>query len=172
MTKFDIAFNEIIDNEGGYTNDPDDPGGETNFGITQKELNSWYKILKIPAHVKDLTLADAKVFYKTYWDAYHYEDIDSTEIATKIFDLTVNLGVHESHIITQRAINQCWFPITVDGILGPSTLYAINSLHIANKDAQLHQFMRQETVKVYNEIVERKPRLKKFLAGWVNRANE
>lgn len=174
VNNFDYAFHYVLKNEGGYSDDLDDPGGATNYGITQKELESCHKSLRLPKDVKNLTIEDAYKYYKYKWDSNHYDDINSQKIAIKLFDLCVNLGTYESTIILQRAINACayGFNLKEDGILGQKTIYAVNSLHIDNKDELLLNNIRKQAVHVYELIIKNKPQLKKFEKGWLKRANE
>ena len=107
QARFDYAVNIVLGHEGGYSNDPNDPGGETNFGITQYELRSYAEDFNfLPSHVNDLTRIEAEQFYKiNYWDKYNYNAINSLPIATKIFDMAVNMGPHEAHELTQNALS-------------------------------------------------------------------
>lgn len=74
MASFEKALAYIKPNEGGFTDNKDDPGGRTNFGITQKTLNSYSKAgVNLPLDVKDLTWEQAEMIFK---DEYgHFDDI-------------------------------------------------------------------------------------------------
>lgn len=81
---YEFCIKEVLKSEGGYTNDPADSGGETNFGITQRETS-------IP--VKTMTLDQAKAIYKKkYWDAVNGDSLPSGVDYT-VFDYGVNSGV-------------------------------------------------------------------------------
>lgn len=171
MNNFDSAINVILEHAGGYSNDHEDSGGETNFGITQKSLDSWWKLLDIPATVKDLLRVDAIKYYKNvWWEKYNYGAINSLSIATKIFDMAVNMGTEEAHKLVQRALNCCGYHIVVDGILGDDTLYFINKINSQGGDKTLKWELCDEQKWFYEHLVEEHPELEKFLAGWLNRA--
>lgn len=83
-SNFDICVAKVFKDEGGYTNDPADSGGKTNFGITQKETS---------IDVRTITMAQAKDIYKKkYWDALKCDDLPSGVDYT-VFDYGVNSGV-------------------------------------------------------------------------------
>lgn len=171
--RFNFAVNIILGHEGGYSNDPDDPGGETNYGITQIDLNEHINLFPdFPKNVKDLTKPQAEEFYKkVYWDKYNYNAINSLRIATKIFDMSVNMGAHEAHELTQRALAYCGYShIAIDGILGGITLGAINEICLHGRDQDLINELINESEWFYKHIVEKKPVLEKFLNGWLTRA--
>src|SRR5512147_2295714 len=82
---FDIAINFVLQREGGYVNDPDDPGGETNYGISKKSFPN--------IDIKNLTVNEAKSIYREhYWDACGCDDIPSP-LDVVMFDTAVNMGV-------------------------------------------------------------------------------
>lgn len=81
---FEICVAKVFQDEGGYTNDPADSGGKTNFGITQRET---------PIDVKTMTKAQAKEIYrKKYWNALDCDNLPSGVDYT-VFDYGVNSGV-------------------------------------------------------------------------------
>lgn len=81
---FDDAFDRLIGHEGGYVNDPADPGGETQWGISKRS----YPHLNIRA----LTRADAKVIYREdFWYRIHAEML-ADGVAFQLFDFAVNSG--------------------------------------------------------------------------------
>ena len=86
MARFDMSIETILKHEGGYVNDPDDPGGETNFGISKRQY------LKID--IASLTIEQAKMLYRQ--DYWKYDEIISQPVATKVFDMAVNMGLGAS----------------------------------------------------------------------------
>jgi len=165
------AVTALLEHEGGYSNNPADPCGATNFGITQRELTRCYSRLKLPADVKLLTKAQAKIYYKSeWWDKYHYEAINSLYIATKIFDMAVNMGAEQATLLVQRACNACGHNLKVDGILGGKTLGAINEISLHNREEDLKYELQDEQKWFYEHLTEEKPSLKVFLKGWLSRA--
>ena len=109
---FDTAFEKLIGHEGGYSNDPHDPGGETKFGISKRA----YPALDI----RNLTLADAKAIYKRdYWDRAQCDRLPP-ELAFDVFDAAVNSGIGQAIRWLQRAVG-----VADDGYVGPLTLGAL-----------------------------------------------
>lgn len=114
ITTFDQAFEAVIGHEGGYVNNPRDPGGETKFGISKRS----YPDLDI----KGLTLDSAKALYKRdFWDTLRAEELP-TELRFHLFDAAVNSGRGNAVRWLQRAAG-----VADDGYFGPITLRAINT---------------------------------------------
>jgi lysozyme family protein len=112
---FDKAFEHIIGEEGGYTNHPRDPGGETKYGITKRD----YPDLDIA----NLTVDQAKHIYRdNYWDAIKADYLPES-IATLVFDSAVNQGVMRATKLMQRALE-----VQVDGVIGPRTIAAAQNI--------------------------------------------
>jgi lysozyme family protein len=148
MANFEIAFNKTMENEGGFSNDPDDHGGITKFGISKKSFPD--------EDIANLTLERAKQIYKyAYWDKMHCDEIISQPLADKIFDLGVNLGCGRIVKIIQRLLD-----LVVDGIIGIKTIGAIN-----NQDASSLLSDIREKVKDYYASLDQP----KFIHGWLNR---
>lgn len=103
---FDLAFDRLIGNEGGYTNDPTDPGGETQFGISKRSYPD--------VDIKALTRDGAKAIYRRdFWarlDADHFAD----GVAFQVFDFAVNSGIETAVRYLQRAVG-----VADDGHWGP-----------------------------------------------------
>jgi lysozyme family protein len=161
-----LAF--TLGNEGGYVNHPADPGGATNFGIIQRNLDSWngaHPELGFPGNVKDLTQALAEAIYRA--DYWRWDAISAPAIAIKLFDIGVNCGTGTAIKLLQKAVNTLVNPpIAVDGQLGPGTLGAVNG----QDPAALMQALCQVQQDYYQAIVTRNPSQAVFLKGWLNRA--
>jgi lysozyme family protein len=113
MSTFDRAFDLVIGAEGGYVNDPKDPGGETNFGISKRA----YPTLDI----KNLTIDDAKDIYeRDYWRAASCDRLPDV-VAVALFDSAVNQGIRQATRMLQRALS-----VNDDGVLGSVTIAAAN----------------------------------------------
>ena len=133
MNNFDYAFEETLGLEGGYSDDPDDRGGVTNYGITQATLEDALKRFVISGitHVSQLTLVLAKAIYKTdYWNRIRLNQIYNIYIAAEIFDTAVNMGRKAAIIIVQKALNYLGENLIEDGIIGPRTIKALSLIHI------------------------------------------
>lgn len=112
---FDDAFERLIGHEGGYINSRADPGGETKYGISKRS----YPGEDIPG----MTLARAKEIYRRdFWGAAGIDALPDG-IKFDVFDMAVNSGVTASIRIVQRVAGT-----TPDGIMGPQTLLALNSI--------------------------------------------
>lgn len=170
--RFNYALEFLLQDEGGYSNDADDLGGETNSGITQRELDKVHVQLGISAYVKDLTDDEIAIYYKAcWWDKYNYNAIENLIIAAKIFDLAVNMGAEAAHKILQQALTYVGYStLKIDGILGINTICAINETCFHGRMGDLLDEIRDAAKWHYEQLVEENPELNKFLKGWLNRA--
>jgi type VI secretion system secreted protein VgrG len=167
MSDFSAAIPVILQHEGGWVDDPDDPGGATNYGITL----GWYQANVNPNAtadtIKNLTSDEASQLYEQYWwGKYDWGQISDQQMATKIFDMAINVSAARAHKFVQTALNQCGQSVTVDGALGPASFAAINSNPPGLMDAVIVQ---QKTY--YSDLAAEKPKLAKFLNDWLKRAN-
>lgn len=111
---FDSAFEALVGHEGGHVDHPDDPGGETKYGISKRSYPD--------VNIAGLTLDDAKAIYRRYyWDRVKSDELPS-ELRFLLFDAAVNAGVAQSIKWLQRAVGA-----RDDGVIGPITLAAIES---------------------------------------------
>ena len=113
---FDEAFVRLLGSEGGYANDPRDPGGETMWGITKRvALANGYI-----GPMREMTQAQAKAIYLArYWNAAHVGSLPE-ELRFHVFDAAVNSGVGQAVRWVQRAVGA-----VDDGVVGPETLRAL-----------------------------------------------
>lgn len=113
--EFDAAFEKLLGHEGGYVNNPSDPGGETRFGISKRS----YPHLDIKA----LTVEQSKAIYKRdFWGPAGCDAVPDA-LRFDLFDMAVNSGVKAAVKTLQGAVRE-----TEDGILGPRTLQAVQSM--------------------------------------------
>ena len=111
---FETAVNTTLQYEGGYVNDPNDPGGETNFGISKKAYPN--------LDIKNLIIDDAKAIYKRdYWYKLNLDTLPEG-ISSCVFDSAVNQGTKAASVLLQRAAG-----VKDDGVIGPMTLAAVKS---------------------------------------------
>jgi lysozyme family protein len=157
MADFASAIQVVLANEGALSNNVSDPGGLTKYGISQKA----YPTLDIGA----LTLPMAERIYQT--DYWRYDTLNSQSVATKLLDMSVNLGLHKTTELLQMALVTTGLSIAVDGVLGPNTLLATNT---AGDSVLLD--LRTEQQNYYVSLVQANPALQVFLKGWLRRANE
>jgi len=166
MANYEPAFQRLIEHEGGYTADH---AGATNYGITLSVLDVDINRDGVvdSSDISDMTLADAREFYhRNWWVPYNYETIKDQTIATKVFDLSVNMGPHQAHRLVQRALRACDFNVVEDGKLGPKTLGAVNECD----PYMLLPALRAEAAGFYRLIAATKQGYSQYLRGWLNRA--
>lgn len=154
MSDFKTAILLTLVHEGGYVDNPDDPGGETNMGISKRQFPD--------LDIKNLTQDQAIGIYREgYWKEL-YSQIDSQIIANKLFDLGVLFGVG-----TAVGILQLTLGITVDHAFGPNTLQAVND---ADETSLLASYKANLMTHIFN-IATANPAERQFLKGWSNRIN-
>lgn len=94
---FDIAFDRLMGHEGGYVNDPNDPGGETNWGISKRSYPD--------VDIKNLTREGAKDIYRRdFWNRINGDRLHDG-VAFQTFDVAVNSGIETAVRMLQRALN-------------------------------------------------------------------
>jgi lysozyme family protein len=156
---FDRAIEVVLAHEGEtYTNHPNDRGGSTKFGISQR----WNP----GVNVRELTRAQAiEIYWERYWEGRRYEQLPE-RVAIKVFDLAVNLGEQTAVSCLQRALRACGTRVTVDGRLGPETCGAA----VEADEAALMASLRSEAAGEYRVRVARRADQAAFQGGWLNRA--
>lgn len=165
MADFEKAIKIILKHEGGLVDHPNDPGGLTNRGIT---FNTFVKIAKSiklePTReaLKALTEAQAKSIYKIlFWNRMNGDLFQDQSVATIVMDFFVNSGV-----IALKTL-QVKIGASHDGVIGPETLQI---LHQQNQKIVFLNY-KDARVDFYRRLVERKPEMKVFINGWMNRIN-
>ena len=122
---WNLAFDLLMYNEGGYVNDPKDTGGETKYGICKKSYPE--------VDIKNLTLDKAKeIYHQDYWRSCKCDYLPDC-LSVAVFDYAVNSG-------TMRAIKdlQAALGVTVDGIIGNQTIGAANRVPLKPVLEELH----------------------------------
>ena len=157
LTEFDDIIEVVLKHEGGYVNDPKDPGGETKYGVSKRAYPD--------VDIKGLTIEGAKEIYKRdYWDKNKVDTVPS-KLKHIYFDMAVNMGKGRAVRILQEAANgKNKNKIDVDGGLGPATRRALDGVELER--------VRAYRVKYYANLVKRKPDLGKFYFGWFRRSLE
>jgi lysozyme family protein len=158
-SKFRRALVFVLENEGGDSDHPQDRGGRTRFGITAKTAK------RHGFRISELTRDQAAwIYHKEYWE---YEWISDAALATKVFDLAVNMGSSAANKLLQQAANDCGMCLAVDGLIGPKTRLAVNSLQPEPLIEKLVLRVKER----YAEIIAANPSQKVFERGWMNRAD-
>lgn len=155
MAGFDEAFERLIGHEGGYVNHPDDPGGETKWGITRRTARAeGYQ-----GDMKSLARDDARTIYKrAYWERARCDQYDEA-VAFQLFDISVNHGIGNGIRMLQRSVG-----VADDGIVGPITLAAIHNMNV-NDTLML---LNSERLSFYTRL----STWDTFGRGWANRVAE
>lgn len=145
--------------EGDYVNDPDDPGGETKYGITKRT----YPDLDI----KNLTKEEAILIYWRDWWPW-LDGIRSHALCAKLFEVAINTGQSRAKRLLQLAVNAYNGnqALVVDGVVGPKTI-AMTNLCVPDL---LRRFISAAQAGYYVGLVAGNPDLKKFYNGWQRRA--
>ncbi|MBW8190362.1 hypothetical protein K0504_04875 [Neiella marina] len=175
MANFKLAVEHTLKAEGGYVNDPDDPGGETYKGIARNRNSKWPGWVDIDLHKNkanfpasldsdDALQTKVHALYETlYWDKVCGDDIDDQDIAESIFDFAVNAGPRTSAKLAQISVGA-----TADGVIGPNTIAKINE---DDKRAFLATFALAKIGR-YVSICEKRSASRKYFFGWVRRTLE
>src|SRR5271155_2539571 len=168
MANFDAFLPLLLRFEGGYVNNPTDPGGETNMGVTiatfQQSAQSLLDIEPTSENLQALTSRQAGIIYKSlYWDKIQGDAFDAQDLANIVCDFYVNAGTHATTLL-QQVMNNLGANIVVDGAIGTASMQALAAL----PQDQVYQAYRQGRIDYYTQLGQRFPQ---FLKGWLNRAN-
>lgn len=170
---FEAALKIVLKHEGGYVNHPDDRGGATNLGVTQRVFDKYQRSLsRKPKSVRHMTDKEAYEIYKhNYWKAMDLDICESEQIAICLFDQAVNTGLRSTTTRVQRVLKMVprWFNLIADGRMGPKTMAAINNLNEEETLLFLAEFFKASQ-QYYVAIVKRRPNQIVFLRGWLNRS--
>lgn len=168
MADFDAAIAVVLQHEDpGLTGAVTvDDGGMTRWGISKRAYPS--------LDIARLSLRDAEAIYRRdYWTPLNCDAINDQNVATKVLDMGVNMGIAVAARLLQRAVNSCWaspippLPLAVDGAVGPLTLKAVNETAPADVIAQLRSLSADH----YRAIVALDPmKYGRYWKGWLARA--
>lgn len=173
MSEFHRAVRHILKNEGGFVDHPNDPGGSTKYGISLRFLRA--ADIRVRGSM-DITIEDIldlteekaiEIYKEHFWDPHNYELINSQKVATKVFDLCVNIGPRKANSLLQEGANYLLGEsLTVDSIIGPKSISAVNSCD----ETLLKGYIIQGSMRHYLDLVLKNKDLKIFYRGWINRA--
>jgi len=183
LSRFDDVLKTVLGFEGGYANDPNDRGGETNLGITAGTLARAFKDGLVKSKdVSTLTRPEAATIYRRYyWDKCRCDELPEP-LDLLIFDSAVNSGTGGAIKMLQEAINALLpgNPLELDGSIGPKTLALLDkirkiSLDITLKYPELEpgailRYLCLDTqmnkAELYDWLADRDPTQRKFVRGW------
>lgn len=157
MTDFEKILEFSLKWEGGdtITDDPDDPGGLTKYGISQRAHPS--------VDIRNLTYEQAKEIYRlNYWEAGKCGLLPHL-INMVHFDCCVNTGLKRAAIILQKSCD-----VTADGIIGPETMRNV----VDKNQRLLAEKMIVERDVFYENLAKNNPVMGKYLIGWQNRTRD
>ena len=156
---FENALEHVLKSEGGFVNNPKDPGGMTNLGVTKAV---WEEYLGHPvgeADMRALTPEKVAPMYKRkYWDACKCDALPAG-VDYLVFDFAVNAGVGRSAKILQRALG-----VPEDGAIGPTTLHNVSVMDRGELIARFSEAKEEfyKSLKTFDT----------FGKGWLSRVAE
>lgn len=161
------AYTSSLGHEGGYVDHPNDRGGPTNKGVTQKTYDAFRRIKKLPEqHVKDITEAEiGEIYHNGYWRPAKCALMPNEAMASLVFDAAINHGPNRALRLLQQAARLA--ARDCDGKWGPQTAAAVTK---AAQDAvgfADDYLLGRE--RFYRWIVHDDPDQGVFLNGWMNR---
>ena len=187
MADFEKAYEKTMGHEGGYTNDPNDAGGETYKGIARVYNPSWSGWEIIDAAKQDTNFPynlddnldlqyNVKAFYKAkYWDVNRLDDVNDQTVAEELFDTGVNMGIGRAARFLQISLNYLnrngalYNELVVDGAIGPMTLKALNIVLDDGDCDVLMSMLNTLQGMHYMKYMDRNPVQKRFARGWFRR---
>lgn len=187
-SSFNSAIPIILKHEGKLSEDPSDKGGITNYGISLRyvkdlvahrpDLMSQYDLNHQKViddyDIANMTISEAEALYRTqFWDKTRIGYINSQDIATKVFDMSVNMGSSRAIKILQESCGKLHHTnkLAITGMMDDDTLSFINGLNDAEQIGLL-KIIRTVSCDYYRYIATRNPAYKRFLKGWLRRAYE
>lgn len=169
----DRILDFILEREGGFINDPKDPGGATNYGISLRFLQTIDPAMADLDEDGDVDADDvfalspdnARAFYRQFF--YQTMGIHQypAPLGAAMLDTGVNMGKRRAGRILQRALNRCGAAVAMDGIVGPKTRTALmffDPMDVLRAVLLIRVF-------VYADLCRKNPDLHRFFYGWVER---
>lgn len=176
MAEFESALSFILENEGGLVENPADPGGITNCGISLRFLRQIpedrIRAYGIFTPVTDQTIRDlvaeqvGRIYKGEFWDQARFGELLEQYECNYIFDMGINYGLAQGIKLAQRAASCGEFgvPLVEDGILGDHTLHQINTFY------RIKASLIGVRLGYIHQLVATNPRNKEFQDGWIRRA--
>lgn len=182
MKNIEAIAREIVAREGGYVNDPDDPGGATKYGVTIGTMRRLGLDLDGDGRVtsEDVRRLDRKTAEKIFLEHYFHRPriVELPEcLHSSVFDMYVNAGSNAVKIL-QRLLVQMGETVAVDGAIGPQTIAAARSAVQEAPDllADAYGIARRN---YYYALADGRPASRKYArrrdggkGGWIKRAEE
>ncbi|MGR3759551.1 holin-associated N-acetylmuramidase [Roseobacteraceae bacterium NS-SX3] len=172
----------IVTREGGYVEDPDDPGGATNYGVTVHTLRRLGLDLTGDGRVDSQDVRRlgrgqaVEIFLRHYYEAPRIGDLPE-ELQASVFDMYVNAGANAVRIL-QRLLGAMGYALAADGMIGPQTAGAAHQAARVDADA-LRDAYGVARRNYYFRLADRRPASRKYArtraggkGGWIRRAEE
>lgn len=168
MADFLRAVEFTLAQEGVYSNDRNDSGGVTKFGISTPTFREYQRRTGLlrDVSVAALTRDEAREVYRALF--WRFDSLESQMIATKVFDLCVNMGPSTGVLLAQQAARMLGATIEADGVFGPRTSAAINGLSRGRRLA-FYKALVYQAASRYVAIVAKNPTQLDFIDGWLAR---
>jgi lysozyme family protein len=142
-----------------------DAGGRTRFGIAEK-FHPGLPEEFFTGPPEDALAEAEKIEEREYWETLRLGEVEDQNVANKLFDMGVDMGVRQGAVYAQRAVNSQGRQLTEDGKIGPKTLAAINAIDPRTFYGLLCQFSAWH----YRHIATNNPAQAVNLQGWLKRA--
>lgn len=151
--KYNKVISIILEHEGGYVNNPNDPGGETKYGISKKSYPN--------LDIKSLTSEQAKqIYYNDFWVPLKLDNIESERLRLHLFDFAVNAGKSKAIKTLQDVLGRL-----ETGKMENDTIRAAN---LSTKNVP--KLYAEERIAYYKRLA--KARGDQFLKGWLKRVDD
>ena len=182
----------VLQDEGVYSNDLHDPGGETVYGIARNYHPGWQgwelidefkryfdteeqfkRHIEASEEIKKLVRV---FYYREFWKRLHLDKLnDYPALQKKLFNVAVNKGVQKTAMFLQRALNilnknEKYYPdLIIDGLIGRKTLAALRKIEELGKIKNLEWWLETIIRSDYLKSTERDKKKERFAYGWANR---
>ncbi len=157
--KFNHAVEFMLAYEGGYSNDFDDDGGETKFGISKRTY----------PHIEISTLTEhqaREIYRRDFWESKFYKDIKNIHISAKVFDMAVNMGSSVACRLVRRALRATGFAVEESDSCDMTITKMLNQ----SKSPDILAALKSEAAGYYRMLGMANTKNEKFVKGWVKRA--
>ncbi len=170
MADFSLFLPIVLRNEGGWVDNPADPGGATNKGITIHTLKEYSKLIEVEPTIdslKKLTDEQAGKIYKVeYWDSIFGDWITYQNLADIFCDFHVNAGYHAVEIFI-RTLNALGANHPPQVRLTQQIVESLNN----HDSMEVYVNYKAARIAYYRQLVQEHPMLRTFLKGWIARVN-
>jgi lysozyme family protein len=165
MESYRAAIGKVLENEGGYSKNPADPGGETFKGISRRFYPKWegWSIIDINHFEPRLDEMVIQFYKEQFWDKLRLSEVSDDFVSSLILNFGVNIGKKQITKKVQRILK-----VQVDGVIGPITIFKLNQFLKTNRSEFVYHLLL-EVAELYVQIVNKNKTQKVFLLGWFNR---